>query len=321
MHDAQGRTIRYLRLSVTPACSMRCAYCRPAADGGGASEMMSVGEIRALVGHLTRNHGLRKVRLTGGEPTARPDLLDIVRSLTSLQKPPTVVLTTNGLTLHRQARELADAGLHRVNISLDSLDRANFRRITGIDALDLALRGIDAALAAGLTPVKLNCVVLRGHNDHELGDLVRFAARRGVEIRFIELMPMGPLAGRWQDRFVSEGEMRRRLEGTVATWQPLAIGSEAARRHRVTLDEGGACTIGFITPMSCPFCDACDRIRIGADGTLYPCLMDRPSGGVLEALRPALDPERLDAILARGLAGKAPEHPAAGVGVMTRIGG
>jgi cyclic pyranopterin phosphate synthase len=231
-------------------------------------------------------------------------------------------MTTNGLTLTRQASALRDAGLTRVNISLDSLDREKFRRITGVDGLTQVLNGIDSAIFAGLKPVKLNCVVVRGENDHELPDLLVLAAQKGVEIRFIELMPMGPLAGQWSDRFVPQSEMRQRLNPVVTLWLPRPGNSgDSARRFRVGLAYGRSARVGFITAMSCPFCAGCNRIRIASDGTYYPCLMDRPAGSIMPALRPSFDEERLEHILFCGLRDKAPVHPAAGVAVMTQIGG
>lgn len=322
LRDPYHRTVRYLRLSITPACSMRCVYCRPAMDASHKGrQFLSPDEIEAMVRHLAHAHGLKKVRLTGGEPTVRPDLLDIISRLNSIPSLGELVMTTNALTLARQSGDLAAAGLCRVNISLDSLDAQRFARITGVDGLSRVMSGIDAAARAGLTPIKLNTVVVRGENDQELPDLLRFAADRGLEIRFIELMPMGPLADRWAEQFVPESEMRQRLAAVVGAYKPLEHGSSAARHYRVALRNGQHATVGFITAMSCNFCGACDRIRIGADGTLYPCLMDQPTGSLLDTLQPQFDPERFDHRLREGLAHKRDMHPATGAGVMLRIGG
>jgi cyclic pyranopterin phosphate synthase len=320
--DAHGRIIRYLRLSLTPACAMRCIYCRPAAlrDPAGGTQLTAQ-EIQQLVGHLAAAHGLRKVRLTGGEPTQRADLIDIIRSLAGIRELGELAMTTNGLTLHRQAAALVDAGLHRVNVSLDSLDPRRFHHITGVDGLDHILRGIATACRAGLSPLKLNTVVVRGQNDHELPELLQFAAARGLEIRFIELMPMGPLAGQWAQRYVPEAEMRQTLDAVVGAWTPLPCDGAAARGCHAELTDGSSARVGFITAMSCPFCDGCSRIRITSDGLFYPCLMDQPQGNLLPALRPHFDGDRLDQLLAAGLQRKASEHPAAGAAVMTTIGG
>lgn len=322
MQDGHGRRIRYLRLSLTRACGMRCVYCRPAAlRSDAADDTLTPSELQALVQHLVSTHGLRKVRLTGGEPTTRADLLEIVSRLAGISGLQELALTTNGLLLERLATPLARAGLRRVNVSLDSLEARRFARITGVDGLPRVLAGIAAAVRSGLAPVKLNTVVVRGENDDELPGLVRFAAERGLEIRFIELMPMGPLADQWSQRYVSEADMRERLDPSVREWIEMPRDAGSARRFRVVLADGRSARVGFITPMSCPFCDRCDRIRIGSEGALYPCLMDRPSGSLRAALRPVFDSRRLDSILATGLGTKAVEHPAVGFGVMTHIGG
>lgn len=322
MHDRFGRTIRYLRLSLTSRCSMRCVYCRPAVlPNEGPDSNLNVSEIETMVRHLVTHHGIRKVRLTGGEPTTRPDLLAIIQRLARIDGLNELAMTTNGLTLVRQAAALVDAGLQRVNVSLDSLQPDRFRRITGIDSLTRVLEGIEAAAAAGLTPVKLNAVVVRDENADELPDLVHFAAARGLEIRFIELMPMGPLASSWTDRFVPESHMRQTLEPTISHWRALLPGSDSARRYRAELTGGGQVTIGFITAMSCHFCDHCDRIRIAANGDFFPCLMDRPMGNLLPTIRPRFDAERFDASLLCWLDAKAPKHPAQGPAAMIQIGG
>ncbi|RMD64826.1 MAG: GTP 3',8-cyclase MoaA [Planctomycetota bacterium] len=321
MQDALGRAVRYLRLSLTPACQMRCVYCRPALHTNCAPDMLGPSELEALALRLVEAHGVRKIRLTGGDPTARPDLLEIIERLARIPGLGELAMTTNGLSLASRARRYVEAGLSRVNVSLDSLDPARFARMTGVDALPRALEGVDAALEAGLTPVKLNTVVLRDENLQELPELVRFAAEKGVEIRFIELMPMGPLAGEWRQRYVPEQDMRRSLDRVVERWRPLAQGSDSARRFRVGLRGGGEATVGFITPMSCNFCAACDRIRIASDGAIYPCLMDRPAGSILPAIRPRFDGELLDRLLRDALARKQPVHPERGFVTMTVIGG
>ncbi len=321
LHDAHGRVIEYLRLSLTPSCPMRCVYCRPAGMCGQACDQMTSQEITALVGHLVANHGVRKVRLTGGEPTCRRDLVPIIEQLAALPHPPQLTMTTNGLSLARHATALAAAGLTRVNVSIDSLDPDRFRQITGVDDVERVMGGIDAAIAAGLMPVKLNAVVMRNYNDQDMADLVDFAANRQLEMRFIELMPMGPLADTWGSRYVSEAWMKRCLDRIVETWAPCPADGSAARRYQARLTDGRHVTVGFITPMSCSFCDRCDRIRISADGALYPCLMDKPAGTLMPGLRPLFDPEKVTQILLEGLGRKRIEHPATGVSVMTEIGG
>lgn len=322
MHDRFGRSIRYLRLSVTPACSMRCVYCRPVGIGNDSlSGLMSPREFEQVVRHLVESHGLSKVRLTGGEPTARSDILQIVRRIAGIRGIQDLAMTTNGLTLPRLARPLREAGLRRVNISLDSLEPKRFADMTGVDGLERVKQGIDAALQAELRPVKLNTVVVRGQNDQELPDLIRFAAEKDLEIRFIELMPMGPLADQWKHRYVCADEMRRTIAPHVLVSQDQVRDASAARLVRAVLPDGRIARYGFITPMSCPFCDLCNRIRISAEGALFPCLMDRPKANLMSAIRPHFDPEAFDAILFDALESKQEEHPSTGFIPMIQIGG
>ncbi len=321
MQDQHGRVIRYLRLSLTSACPMRCSYCRPGLDAHHPRLLLTPREIQRVVGHLVSRHGVEKVRLTGGDPTARGDLVEIIARLAAIDGLSDLAMTTNGLTLATHARAYTGAGLRRVNVSLDSLDAHQFTRITGVDGLARVLTGIDAAQAAGLDPIKINTVVMRDQNEDQLPDLVRFAAARGLAIRFIELMPMGPLADDWEARYVPAHEMRERLDAVVARWSSLPRGSESAERYDATLTDGRHVQIGFITPMSCNFCAACNRLRVTCDGSVYPCLMDEPRGSILPAVRPSFDAQCFDRILANALASKASEHPAQGVAVMTGIGG
>jgi len=246
--------------------------------------MLSPQALETLVRHLVSRWGLSKVRLTGGEPTARPDCIEIIQRLAGIENRVELAMTTNGLTLARDAAHLRAAGLQRINVSLDSLHADTFARMTGVRGPERVVAGIHAAMEAGLAPIRLNTVVLAGENDKELPQLVRFAAARGLEIRFIELMPMGPLADQWTERFVPESAMRQRLGSIVEHWRPLEQGHDSARSYRVQLDDGRSATIGFITPMSCNFCAACNRLRLTASGDVYPCLMDRPRGNILPAL-------------------------------------
>lgn len=300
---------------------MRCVYCRPDFDRNHNPTLLSPDEIEMLVRHLVEARGVRKVRLTGGDPTARPDLLEIIERIAAIPGVSELAMTTNGLSLSRMAQRYADAGMQRVNVSLDSLDAEQFARMTGVDGLDRVLAGIDAALSAGLTPLKINTVVLRDDNEQQLPALVEYAVSRGAAIRFIELMPMGPLADRWAERYVPADRMRGCLESIVADWRAVPQGADSALRYDATLHDGRRADIGFITPMSCNFCSACNRIRITAEGTLYPCLMDKPAGSLLRAIRPVFDTYLLDELLEEGLRGKAPQHPVEGFVTMTHIGG
>jgi len=301
---------------------MRCTYCRPNVITDMPDEQrMSAGTIEKMVRHLVTRWGLRKVRLTGGEPTVRRDLFEIIERLSCIDDLDDLAMTTNGLTLPQHAAEFHRAGLHRLNISLDSLRPETFERMTGVKGPKRVIAGVHAAMEAGLQPIRLNTVVLAGENDTELPELVRFAAARGLEIRFIELMPMGPLADQWADRYVPESAMRDRLNSIVRAWRPLDQGHDSAKRFVVDLDNGHRTTIGFITPMSCNFCAACNRLRLTAGGDVYPCLMDQPRGNVMPALTPHFDPLRFDELLRAALLAKAPEHPVTGYTTMTILGG
>lgn len=320
--DPTGRGIGYLRLSLTKACSMRCTYCRPGwLEQPRGEPMLTPAELEQLATHLVKHYGLSKVRLTGGDPTSRRELVEVIQRLAQVDGIKDLSMTTNGLTLVKRAQDYADAGLQRINLSMDSLDPERFAQMTGVDGLSRVLAGIDAARQAGIGPIKINTVVLRGENDVELPALVRFAARRGVVIRFIELMPMGPLASTWSQRYVPEQEMRERIDEIARSWELLPQGHDAARRYRVELDDGSVAEVGFITPMSCNFCADCNRVRLAADGAIYPCLMDVPRGSLLDAVRPVFDGEAVDKALREAFAQKQPEHPHDGFVVMTHIGG
>ena len=269
---------------------MQCSYCRPAALVRDCRSVLTLAEIVALVRHLVVRHGVTKVRLTSGEPTVRPDLPQLVQCLSGIADLDELAMTTNGLSLAEQATSLADAGLQRVNVSLDSLCARAFARITGVDGLDRVFRGVDAAVAAGLTSVKLNAVVIRGENDPGLPALIEFAAERRLETRFIELMPMGLLADRWAERFVPENTMRQRLADTMMSWKLLSAEADSARRFSVQLDDGQQAIIGFIAAMSRPFCGRCNRIRIASDGDVYPCLMGSGGGNVASRTAPRSQP-------------------------------
>lgn len=320
--DAQGRTIEYLRLSLTPACALRCTYCRPERFSPAFDRsLLTPREIERVVTHLVDRHGLRKLRLTGGDPTSRPDLVEIIQRVAGIAGLRDLALTTHGLTLADHAEAYRVAGLRRINVSLDTLDADQFRRITGASALDRVLAGIREVIRLGFSPVRINTVVMAGENEIQLPGLVRLAADLGVEIRFIELMPMGPLAETWAERFVPEERMRAQLADEVRSWRPLPRNRGSAKRFEAGLRDGRTILIGFITAMSDHFCDDCNRLRLTGEGVLYPCLMGEPTGNIMPAVRPSLDEDRLDEILLDALAVKQPKHGAYGVSIMTTIGG
>ncbi len=266
--DTFGRVHRDLRISVTDRCNFRCTYCMP--EEGMTwlprGEVLTFEELERVAGLLVRHHGIRSIRLTGGEPTVRAHLPVLVAKLAAL--PVDLSLTTNGATLRSTAAGLAEAGLGRVNVSLDSLRPERFAALTRRDQLDDVLAGIDAAIEAGLTPVKVNVVVVRGVNDDELVELARFGRELGVTVRFIEWMPLDAGDAWTNELVVTQAEIVERI-GAEFPLRPVARGSEPAEQFRY-LDGGGE--VGVIPSVTQPFCAQCDRIRLTADGQLRSCL-------------------------------------------------
>ena len=263
----------YLRLSVTDACDFRCWYCRPKTEGGSTPATgghLESDDLLALVDAINAATPLAKVRITGGEPLLRHDLLAIVSGIRKLRPDVTLSITTNGHHLGEHAASLHKAGLDRINISFDSLDSAVFRRITGVDGLERVRYGVKAAQRAGFEKMKLNAVLLRSGAGAELGKLVGFAAREGLEIRFIELMPSGLEAKRYREEFMPSSEALRALR-TEGGYRGQLPSSGTALRYLFEW-EGREVTVGFIPTVSEPFCDACDRLRLDARGLLRGCL-------------------------------------------------
>ncbi len=302
---------------------MRCAYCRPPDEDAviPSEPDLSPDEIESLVRHLARHHGLRKVRLTGGEPLLRIDLISIIEKLAAIAEIRDLAMTSNGIGLAERAQALKDAGLHRINISLDTLKPERFERIGGADRLKDVLDGVRAAVSAGLAPIKINTVAMRGVNDDEFCDLLDFALSNELEIRFIELMPMGPIVDGWSGQFIGQDEIFRILDPMIDTKTPIDGGPAAARRWKIRARDGREGVIGVVSAMSRPFCESCDRIRILADGSVCPCLMDSPSASLLPVLRPSIDLAGIDRVLSEALASKPEKHSSSGPNVMTNIGG
>jgi len=275
-----------LRLSVTDRCSLRCFYCMPP-DGvtlRPRDRVLRFEEIARFVRIVASRYEPTKVHLTGGEPLLRRDIVRLVQML-AREGPRDLALTTNGLRLAALAGPLKAAGLRRANVSLDSLDPATFAAITGTDALGDVLDGIRAARTAGLAPVKLNTVVLRGWNDEEVVDLVRWALDADCHIRFIELMPLGPAKKRYRETFVSGEEVRRRLE-SVFEMHPLPfVPGGSARMFEVSDGQGRRGLVGFITPQSHPFCASCARLRLTSTGELVGCLAQGSGWNIRPLLR------------------------------------
>ena len=282
------RNGKVLRISVTDRCDLRCIYCMP--ESGVSlvpmTDMLTYEEI-AAVARAAMALGVRRFRLTGGEPLARRGLVALVRLLAGLG-PDDLALTTNGLRLAESAADLKAAGLARVTISLDTLRRDRFETITRRTGFERIFAGLDAARAAGLVPVKVNTVVIRGINDDEVLDFVRFAKKERVEVRFIELMPTSGLSpeckelGSWRPAlFVKGEEVRARVAEAFGPLERVPDADGVADIYLLN----GTTRLGFITPVSEPFCRGCERLRLGPDGRLKVCLFDRGGVDLRKALR------------------------------------
>jgi cyclic pyranopterin phosphate synthase len=281
--DLHGRRVNYLRLSVTDRCNLRCRYCMPA-DGVPKlqhNDILSFEEMHRIA-RVAISLGIRKIRITGGEPLVRKNLAGFLTDLAMLDGIEELVLTTNGLLLREHASELRRAGVQRLNVSLDSLKPETFATITRGGDLGKALDGIAAAEEAGFPPVRMNVVVIRGTNDNEVLDFAALTLRKPYQIRFIEYMPTN-LAPDWSGAFVSGEEVLQRIS-SVYPLNPVSH-SETAGPAKVLQIPGALGTIGFITPISSHFCETCNRIRVTASGMIKGCLFD--TGRI--SLRPYLN--------------------------------
>lgn len=296
MQDAYGRTIRYLRISVTDRCNYCCMYCKGADEARGhrSGELLSKEEIAGIVSCASKC-GIDKIRLTGGEPLVRSDIADICSLIRRVPGVRELTLTTNGSMLKEKAGKLKEAGVDRLNISIDTLDPDRFRSITRMGNLNDVLEGISAAEAAGFQNLKLNVVLIGGFNDDEIPDFVRLTKDRPVSVRFIELMPIG-IAAKWgKDRFVSSEAV---LEAVPELKEVETDG--VASIFRVP---GYAGSVGLIRPITGKFCDRCDRIRLTSDGKLKPCLHSP-----VEIPLKGLTGEELEKAFCEAIFGKPKEH-------------
>jgi len=300
--DSFGRSINYLRISVTDRCNLRCIYCMPpeGVPQMPHSEILSYEEIRIVV-RAASELGINKIRLTGGEPLVRAELPKLIRMLSQIEGIDEISLTTNGAFLKKYALELKQAGLSRVNVSLDTLKADKFRYITRLGKLETVLEGIEAAKEAGFVPVKINTVVMRGINDDEVLDFARMTYKEGCHVRFIELMPFKGVA-----EFVPSVELRQhisllgRLERCAST-----TGNGPAVYYRLSGAKG---TIGFIAPHTDPsFCSRCNRMRLTPDGKLRPCLLAEDEIDLKMPLRNNASMAELKFLILKAVASK-PEH-------------
>ncbi len=288
--DPFGRVIRDLRISVTDRCNFRCTYCMPAEglEWLPRSEVLSFEEIHRVSRIFVERFGVEGIRLTGGEPTVRANLPRLISQLSGLGAD--LAMTTNGATLRNSAEELRSAGLRRINISLDTLHADRFEQMTRRNELANVLAGIDAAVAAGFSPVKINTVIERGVNDDEIVDLARFGRERRVEVRFIEFMPLDA-SGHWaNDRVVGQDEIVERISEVFPLEQMPARGAAPADRWRY-LD--GAGTVGVIPSVTKPFCGDCDRVRLTAEGQFRTCLFATDEFDLREIMRSGGDDDAL----------------------------
>ena len=287
LKDSYNRPIRDLRVSLTDRCNFRCFYCLPHGEPPIApkEQMLSYEEIE-YVCEIFVELGIEKIRLTGGEPMMRQDIEVIIAKLAKLKSRGLrdLALTTNGYFLPDRAQGLKDAGLDRITISLDSLKRDMFRRMTGVDVLDRVLEGLEAAKTAGLQPIKINAVIVRGHNEDEVADFAAFAREHDVKMRFIEFMPLDSGHDWSRDDVVSGREIRERIEEQFLL-EPVnaARGSETASRFRFA--DGAPGEIGIIAPVTEAFCGACSRIRLTADGQIRTCLFSTVEHSLRDVVR------------------------------------
>jgi cyclic pyranopterin phosphate synthase len=304
--DRYGRFGRDLRVSVTDRCNLRCTYCMPE-EGlawlekpGMLSDDELVRLVRVLVGL-----GITAVRLTGGEPLLRRSLPDIVRRIAALEPRPTIAMTTNGIGLDRLAAPLAAAGLDRVNVSLDTVDPDHFARLTRRDRFGDVVAGLKAAADAGLAPVKVNAVAMRGVNDTDVADLLQWCLDRGYALRFIEQMPLDAQHA-WDRRaMVPQAEILERLGERFALTPVAERGSAPAELFLV---DGGPQTVGVIASVTAPFCARCDRVRLTADGQLRNCLFARREIDLLSPLRSGASDPEIEELIMGEMARKGPGH-------------
>ncbi|MBN1261969.1 MAG: GTP 3',8-cyclase MoaA [Anaerolineae bacterium] len=325
--DTFDRPIDYLRVSVTDRCNLRCVYCMPEAGVPFIPHphILRYEELTRVV-QVAVAMGLAHVRLTGGEPLVRKGIVDLVQGLAAIPGLDDLSMTTNGMLLESYAAPLAKAGLHRVNVSLDTLRQERFQAITRLGSLDRVLRGRQAAVDAGLTPVKVNTVVVRGMNDDEIVDLARLTFLPGWHLRFIEVMPLGEGAHWARDGVAPATEIRARVEEALGALTPVRKGTGAgpARVYQLPGAEG---TLGFISPVTEHFCHTCNRLRLTSDGKLLPCLMSNRAIDLRTPLRNGASDDDLQALFEQAIRAKprghhlAEQRPPECVLPMSSIGG
>jgi len=307
--DSYGRLATDLRVSLTDRCNLRCAYCMPpeGLDWLPAPEVLTGDEVVRLIRIGVETLGIREVRFTGGEPLLRRDLVSIIAATAALAPRPDISLTTNGIGLDRRAAALRDAGLDRINVSLDTLRPEVFRKLSRRDRLTDVLAGLAAAAAAGLTPVKVNTVLMRDLNDDEAPELLRYCLEHGYELRFIEQMPLDAQHGWKRTEMITAGEIFDSLsrEFTLTDDSERERGAAPAETFLVN---GGPARVGVIASVTRPFCGACDRVRLTADGQIRNCLFARSESDLRALLRSEASDDDIAARWCAAVAAKLPGH-------------
>ncbi len=322
--DNYNRRITYLRVSVTDRCNLRCMYCLPVKDLKlmNHRDILSYEEILTVI-QAAAEVGIKKVRLTGGEPLVRKNFVHLVSSVCRITGLEDVSITTNGVLLSEKAQEVFDAGVHRINVSLDTLNAAKYAEITGRDCFDNVWEGLQTAEAVGFSPIKVNVVAMKGINDDEVLRFGKLSVQRPYHVRFIEYMPVGHDSLWGPEKYISSDEIRSNLESLGRLQQiPRLSGDGPAKRYRFESAKG---EIGFISAMSRHFCPSCNRLRLTADGRLRPCLFADDEVDILGPLRKGCGSEDLKALFRQAIARKPKEHHAdagkGGIRPMSAIGG
>jgi cyclic pyranopterin phosphate synthase len=305
LNDSFGRNIEYVRLSVTDRCDLRCVYCMPKGFNGFETpdHWLTFDEIERVMAAFGRL-GVKRIRITGGEPLVRHELPQLAKRLAALPGIEDLSLSTNAVQLAKHAHELHEAGVGRLNVSLDTLQPERFKAITG-GRLDKVVAGLLAAKQAGFAPIKINMVVMKGVNDNEVEAMVAFCLEHGFTLRFIETMPMGDTGREASDHYLSLDVVKQRLQQRYELLPSVMPGGGPARYMRVA---GTDLKIGFITPISQHFCDTCNRVRLSVDGTLYMCLGQEHRYELRPLLRDGISDAELEEHIVRAIALKPQKH-------------
>jgi len=299
--DAYGRKIEYLRISVTQDCNLNCLYCSRGERKKGKKQCVRLTpENYHSIISIMAELGINKIRVTGGEPLVRPDICSILSAVSSVPGISDISMTTNGVRLASMVQNIKEAGLKRLNISLDSLNRERFRKMTGADELTNVLKGIEKAIEAGLTPVKTNTVLIKGVNDSEIDDIIKLSKDYPIDVRFIELMPIGKFGEENRDKVVNNSE----ITAAHPELQPCKVEdiNQPARYYKI---EGYQGRVGFISPMSHQFCDKCNRIRLTCDGKIKPCL---GNNGEIDLTQYLGSPQKLSEVITKAIFEKPKGH-------------